>query len=363
MRRTRIRLTDTMLGRKPHSLGEAEDVSPSLAPFPLPQTAAHDRHWRMGIISNPTSGSNQRKFPAICHYIDQHRLPHCIVTTPADVFAALEDFARRDINLIVVNAGDGTIQAVLNGLLHNRPYPTLPLLALLCGGTTNMTARDLGLSGSRIRSLEQIRAWTRSGDGQASITRRPILRVRHPDGRTPLYGLFFGAACIYRGINLFHSRIHGLGLQGRPANALIVARYLTAVAARDFEKLGAARATITVDGQQMPTDRYMLILSYTLEHLIFGMRPHWGQEEGALRLTAATAHPRNFLRVMAAMWQGRRSRLATPENGFHSHNAHEIRIALDGGFALDGELFQIDSRQGELVLDAGGQAAFLRFNQ
>jgi hypothetical protein len=63
---------------------------------------------------------------------------------------------------------------------------------------------------------------------------------------------------------------------------------------------------------------------------------------------------------MAALSLGRHSRLAVPENGFHSHNAREIRMALDGGYALDGELFQADSRQGELVLDAGGQAAFLR---
>ena len=357
-----IRLAVSMPKTHPHGREEADDASSPMAPSPSPETAP-GRPWRMGIISNPTSGSNQRKFPSLCRYIEQRRLPHRIVTTPADVIQALEDFVRREINLIVVNAGDGTIQAVLNGLLHDRPYPTLPLLALLCGGTTNMTARDLGLSGSRIRSLEQILAWSRSGVGQARITRRPILRVRHPDGRIPLYGLFFGAACIDRGINLFHSRIHGLGLQGRPANALIVARYLAAVAARDFDELGAARATITVDGRKIETKRYMLILSYTLEHLIFGMRPHWGQEEGALRLTAASAHPQKFLRVMAAMWQGRQSRLATPDNGFYSHNAHEIRMALDGGFALDGELFQVDSRQGELVLDAGGQAAFLRLNQ
>ncbi len=352
-----------MTGRKPTSEEEAEDTLPPIAPSPVLKTTASDRHWRMGIISNPTSGSNQRKFPDICRYIERHRLPHRMVTTPAEVVAALEDFARREINLIAVNAGDGTIQAVLTALLHERPYPTLPLLALLCGGTTNMTTRDLGFHGSRIQALEHIRSWTRTGTGQAQITRRPILRVRHPDGRLPLYGLFFGAACIYKGINLFHSRIHGLGLQGRPANALIVARYLAAIAARDFGELGAARATISVDGRQLKTNDYMLILTYTLEQLIFGMQPHWGPEEGPLRLTAASAHPRYFLRVMAAMCQSRQSRLATPANGYHSHNAHEVRITLDGGFALDGELFKIDSRQGELVLDAGGQAAFLRLNQ
>jgi hypothetical protein len=339
----------------------AEDASPTPDAFPSPQSVTSDRHWRLGIISNPTSGSNRQRFPAICRYIDRQRhLPHRIATNAEEVVTALEDLARRDVNLVAINAGDGTVQAALTALFHHRPYQTLPLLALLCGGTTNMTAKDLGSRGSRIRSLERILAWSRSGKGNARIVRRPILRVRHPASQIPHYGLFFGAAVIYRGIRLFHSRIHGLGLKGNPANALILARYLAAIAARNLDALGATRARITVDGTPLGPNRFMMILSHTLEQLIFGIRPHWGQEEGALRLTAVSADPKFVLRVMAAICQDRRSRLATPENGFHSHNANEIRIALDGGFALDGELFQAAPHQGELVLDAGGQAAFLR---
>ncbi len=331
--------------------------------FPSSPPVTADGRWRPGIISNPASGSNQKKFPAICRFIDrQPDFPHRIATNAEEVAAALDDLARRDINLVVINGGDGTVQAALTALFNNRPYQTLPLLALLCGGTTNMTARDLGFQGSVIHSLKRIAAWSRSGQGNAQIARRPILRVRHPASPRPHYGLFFGAAVIYRGINLFHSRIHGLGLRGRPANALILMRYLAAAMARDFDALGAAEASVTVDGIPLKTKRFTLILTYTLEQLIFGMRPHWGQEEGALRLTAVNANPKYFLRAMAAVCQGRRSRLLTAENGFYSHNAHEIRIALDGGFALDGELFQAGPHEGELVLDAGGQAAFLRLN-
>jgi hypothetical protein len=348
-----------------YQTGTDGDEDASLVPgaFPSPPANRTDNRWRMGIISNPTSGSNQKKFPAICRFIDQQRhLPHCIATNAEEILTALEDLARRDVNLVAINAGDGTVQAALTALFHHRPFKTLPLLALLCGGTTNMTARDLGFHGSRIRSLESILAWSRSGRGKARIVRRPILRLRHPARQLPLYGLFFGAAAIYQGIRLFHSRIHGLGLRGRPANALILARYLAAIAYRDLDALGATQAKITVNGAPLEAKRFTLILSYTLEQLIFGMRPHWGQEEGALRLTAVSADAKFILRVVAAICQGRRSRLGDSENGFYSHNAHEIRIALDGGFALDGELFTATPHQGELVLDAGDQAAFLRLN-
>ena len=350
--------------KQPHGTGDTDESLMSNLSLPAAAKAPVAGRWRMGIISNPTSGSNRRNFAHICRYVDDQRgLPHKIVTNADDVARALEDLARQDVNLIVVNAGDGTVHAVLTTLLHHRPYQTLPLLALLRGGTTNMTPKDLGLQGSRLQSLARIRAWSQSGGSEGFIVRRPILRLRHPTIRLPLYGLFFGAASIAKGIDLFHARIHGTGLEGNPANALILARFLMAIAARDLDRLGAARATITVDGNTLPAEQFILILTYTLERLIFGMQPHWGEEEGALRLTAAAANSRHFLRVMAAMCQGRRSRLAIPQNGFFSHNAHEVRMSLDGSFTLDGELFEIDARQGELVLDAGGQAAFLRLNR
>jgi diacylglycerol kinase family enzyme len=348
----------------PHRPGKAEPDAPSDTDVPLSAPGPHAQRWRLGIISNPMSGSNRgARFATFRRYIAHHpHLPHRIVTNADDVIRVLDDFARRDINVVAVNAGDGTVQALLTALFHHRPYQTLPLLALLCGGTTNMTAKDLGFRGSRIDSIARILDWSQTGRGVINIVRRPILRVRQPNGHPPQYGLFWGAASIFKGINLFHARIHGTGLKGNPANAIIVARFLVAIAARNLDRLGSARATITVDGRCLGTRSCLLIVAHTLEQLIFGLRPHWGTEEGALRLTAVDSANRFFLRVMAAICQGRRSRLATAENGFHSHNAKEIRVALDGGFALDGELFQADSRQGELVLDAGGQAAFLRSN-
>ena len=353
-----------MSSNQNHGIGDAdESLMPNHHLSAAAKVPAAGR-WRMGVISNPTSGSNRKKFSQIRRYIaEQGDLPHKIVTNAGDVVRAIEELARQDVNLIVVNAGDGTIHAVLTTLFHHRPYQTLPLLALLRGGTTNMTPKDLGLRGSRIQSLARILSWSQSGGSEGFIVRRPILRLQHPTIRLPLYGLFFGAASISKGINLFHKRIHGTGLEGNPANALILARFLMAIAARDLNELGAARATITVDGNTLPAEHFILILTYTLERLIFGMQPHWGTEDGVLRLTAAAATSRHFLRVMAAMCQGRRSRLAIPPNGFYSHNAHEVRMVLNGSFTLDGELFEVDAHQGELVLDAGGQAAFLQLSR
>ena len=315
----------------------------------------------IGVLINPYSGGNKNGLAAIHRTVAQYPLSsHCEVQKPQDVLAALIDFARREVELVVVNGGDGTVQAVLTALFHHHPFQTLPVLAVLQSGTTSMTARDVGFSGSPVKALEKIFRWADSGEGDPSIVQRPVLQVQAP-GHDTRYGMFFGTAGIYQGIQYFHRKVNSKGLKGELGPGITIARFLWAVSLRRSDFISSVPITIAVDDHPAQQLDCLVLLITTLERLFLGLYPYLGTEKGPLHFTALRTQPRHLLRALPFILRGRKSHYATPGNGYFSHNANEIRLNLDSGFTLDGQLYTPENRQEHTVVKFGARANFLRF--
>ena len=341
----------------------AEGVEPEVSKLARfsPNTMAAGETLRVGVLNNPLSGGNRKGLGQIKKVLAAHQqVLHREVQTPADVASALDDFSRQEVNIIVINGGDGTIQAALTVLYHRQPFETLTLLAVLKAGTTSMTAGDVGLKGSGERALGKVLEWARTGDGDFVILQRPVLRVQVAPGQEPVYGMFLGAAGIYQGIQFFNNRLNRRGFRGEWAPGLTIALFLLTVALKGRDYVVPVPITTELDQSPPEQRNWLLVMISALERLFLGLRPYWGREHGPLHYTAVGAGPQHLLRALPGLVRGRECRYSTPANGYFSHNVQQVRLTLNSGFTLDGELYKPDASLGPVVVQNGGQASFLR---
>jgi len=321
------------------------------------------RPIRTGVINNPLSFRNKQRrvFPAILDVLRAHPwVTHYEVNEPEDIGAATYSLLEAGCELIVVNGGDGTMQAVLTRLFGAGSLEALPLLAVLPAGTTNMVAADIGAMMSPIPALQRLLRNARDGCLRGTAVERPIMRAEIAPGAAPVFSLFFGSGAIYHGIRFCRHYVATLGLRGEVGPGVALAVFLAKIAlghgGRMFPPLHLSGR---LDGRTLHAGAYIGVLVSTVSRQFLGLRPFWGREPAPLKYTAMSYSPQHLWRAAPAVMRGKPNRFVRPEYGYVSHNANALELHLDCGFTLDGELFT--PRPGTpVMLRSGYSASFLR---
>ena len=85
------------------------------------------------------------------------------------------------------------------------------------------------------------------------------------------------------------------------------------------------------------------LLVTTLDRLLFGSRPYWGQTDpGSLKITWVEAAAEHLLRHAPALLRGRSS--LADRKGFESHRIDRATLELEGPYIIDGEIFEPRNR-------------------
>jgi hypothetical protein len=286
---------------------------------------------------------------------------HYEVEEVGQISRALEMIARVKPKVLVVNGGDGTVQAALTELYHGGHFKgTPPPVAVLPNGKTNLIALDLGASGDPLEALAEILELARGDLTDHVVARELIALSEGGENARPVIGMFLGGAYLAETILYCRHKIYPLGLP----NGL--SHFLAAIAAifsvlfglkADFlpRRSEAIRISLIRDGELK--GRFSVLIVTTLEKLLLGGKVRT-EGSGHLKMMAVDHRPWVLVRMVVASLFGRLGK--NRMDGIHISNGDIIRI--DGGRSnviLDGEVFEADAEH-PIVLRSTPPVPFLK---
>lgn len=303
---------------------------------------------RIGVLSNLRADQRNSKIDQVLSLLARHpQVFHLETSNGEDVAPALAEMEERDIDVLVLNGGDGTVQHALTHLRRKGGQGWQPYLAPLCAGRTNTIAGDLGARHDPVQGLTDIIGKVGAGRMSELIVERPAIRAEIAEGVQ--YGMFLGFGMLHRAVRLVHESFPEGKARGTWGAGVVTATLVVRAAVRPGAGgiLADDDIDLTLDGQPFAPRTMRLAMVCTLRHLFFGIVPFWGKEPAPLQTTFVEARARRLGRVAIGILRGRPGPLVRPEFGYHSRNVHELDVRLDGGLILDGELF--DPIPGRLV--------------
>ncbi len=308
---------------------------------------------RIGLLNNLRAGRNVPEVRKILQLLrDYPEVEHVETTSVRSVPEALGSLARQNVELLVVNGGDGTLQHTLTQILTTDDFPSIPMVAPLAGGRTNMSALDIGAKRNPVKGLRGLLDDVRAGRIEQRAVDRPMLRVETLIDRRLHYGFFFGAGMIHRAIDLTHQIFPPGRSQGSFGAGVVTAGLiLRAVARRHGGVLTPDKAQIVLDGEYVVGGEFSLIIASSLQRLFLGINPFWGSEKAPVRFTSIASGCSRTAAAATGILRGRPRPFVWPEAGYTSRNVKVAELRLDAGFTVDGET--IPPRSGEIVRISG----------
>jgi hypothetical protein len=318
---------------------------------------------RIALLSNPRSTGNIAQLPRIRAFCADHPdLFHYEVERADQIGEAMRTIARVKPKLLVINGGDGTVQAALTEL-HNGDHfaeGELPPVAVLPSGKTNLIAMDLGVHGDPVTSLERLIALAQEDLGPHLVAREMIALSGGAAGGRPVIGMFLGGAGLADIMLYCRNRIYPLGLPNGMSHVLtafaVVLRQVFGWRAK-FLPPEPRPLSISIRKGAEITGRFALLAVTTLEKLLLSGELD-GQGRGTLKFVAVEQRPGSLLGAFVATLRGRLGR--TKLNGVHVEEADEISIEGDSSqVILDGETFSAEIGM-PIFLRRGTPLSFVR---
>jgi diacylglycerol kinase family enzyme len=215
----------------------------------------------IGVVLNPFSKSykkNPQKLDQMAFIIGDKA--SCKPTSDlADLARAAEEFKSRDIDILAISGGDGTIHCTLTTFLRIYGEKPLPKISLLKGGTLNTIAGSLGVKGSTQNLMSDL--LVKYHEDIPFETRKLRLMKINDD-----YGCIFGLGVIYNFMEAYyaHPKVNAWVAAKTLFMAIGSAAMRGPLSRKMFERFDAE---VTVDGKRWEPANYAALFAGSIRQL------------------------------------------------------------------------------------------------
>lgn len=324
----------------------AKEVAAAAAPCAAPACRPIHSRPRVALLSNPKSTGNLAQLSRIRSYCADHPdIFHYEVERVDQIGSALQSIARVRPKMLVINGGDGTVQATLTEIHNGGHFGDVPPpVAVLPSGKTNLIALDLGVHGDPIRALEQL-VELAQGDLSEHLVARELIALRRDGSERPVIGMFLGGAGLADTMIYCRDKIYPLGLPNGVSHVITALAVLTRLMfglKASFLPPGAATLRVSTGPNESLTGRFTLLAVTTLDKLLLSGQLQTTGSRGPLKLLAVEERPASVVRMVVATLLGKLGR--KPLDGVHLEGTDEISIEGDSSSViLDGEMFSAET--------------------
>ena len=318
----------------------------------------------VALLSNPNSTGNRAILPDVRSYcVKNSDVFHYEVDHVDEIAKALETIARVKPKVLVINGGDGTVQAALTELYQGGHFgDNPPPVAVLPNGKTNLIALDLGSEGNPLKALERIVELAKHDLHEHLVSRELIALSDGGKDSKVVLGMFLGGAGLSEFILYCRNKIYPLGLPNAAAHVLTVFAALASVLFGIRAKFLPNRSlpvkiSLIRDGQFQ--GNFAVLIVTTLERLLLMKRSMRNKNAiGRMQFLAIDQKAGAIIRFLLSVVFGRLGKNA--QKGIHLERGDTIRIEGEGSNVLmDGELFSAQPGH-TIVLKSTNPVSFLR---
>ncbi len=277
----------------------------------------------IGVVVNPYARSNQRE-PKRVERLEKI-LGNDGVVVQTNGIDVLGDVARRfrerEIDVLAVCGGDGTIFRTITAFRNEWRDAELPKLLPLRGGTINVIAGSIAcMRGSPERVLSHVVHDYRRGETH-DLVERELMTVNGDQ-----HGFLFGLGLIVNFLRVYYT-----GPKPTPIRAAgLLLKFAGSAALQTSLIRGATQpvvADVVCDGERLPFRVFSLMLGMSIEHLPLGFRPGYlaTRKHGHFHLLGG---PIPALRVVRNLHRFRYG-IPVRDEGLYDNLAREVRIEFE----------------------------------